>query len=191
MSKSSGSASAEGFFSQEKFREACISLAESYHVSGVDARWTSTPVPLNSYSTERHNGGYLSVREVSSPQGARRTVRRDYHILLSSTWQAPVLYFSALWEETLEPLTLTETYKFLVDDSSEEAIKDVSIIGGISHGDHPILGLPFYFIHPCRTADLLKDIQDGNEQITCQELLQVWIGLVGGVVSIPVPSPPV
>jgi hypothetical protein len=61
-------------------------------------------------------------------------VRRDYHVILSVTWQVPVLYFSALWEETLESLTLTEIYKFLVAASSEEAMKNVSLMGGISHG---------------------------------------------------------
>jgi ubiquitin-like-conjugating enzyme ATG10 len=53
--------------------------------------------------------------------------------------------------------------------------------------DHPILGTPFYFIHPCRTADLLKDIQAENNRISAQELLQVWIGLAGGVIGIPTP----
>jgi ubiquitin-like-conjugating enzyme ATG10 len=128
--------------------------------------------------------GYLSIRDIKSANDMPYRVRRDYHILLAQTWQVPVLYFSAFWEETLEPLTLNEIYKILVDDSSEEAIKDVSIMGGISH---PILGTPFYFIHPCRTADLLKDIQAENNRISAQELLQVWIGLAGGVIGIPTP----
>ena len=133
---SSGCASTEGFFSQETFREACISLAETYHFSGIDARWTSTTVLPNFCSTDTQNGGYLSIREISSVNGALRTMRRDYHVILSATWQVPVLYFSALWEETLESLTLTEIYKFLVEDSSKEAMKDISLMGGISHGVH-------------------------------------------------------
>ncbi len=136
MSKSSGCALTEGFFSQETFREACISLAETYHFSGIDARWTSTTVLPNFCSTDTQNGGYLSIREISSVNGALRTMRRDYHVILSATWQVPVLYFSALWEETLESLTLTEIYEFLVEDSSKEAMKDISLMGGISHGVH-------------------------------------------------------
>lgn len=53
-----------------------------------------------------------------------------------------MLYFTAFWEETLEHLTLNEIYKFLVEDSSEEALKDVSIMGGISHGVRSALENP-------------------------------------------------
>jgi hypothetical protein len=67
-----------------------------------------------------------------SPRNVR-TLRREYHVLLSPTWRVPVLYFSAYWETTLEPLTLDEIYEFLVHDSSD-AMKEVSIMGGISHG---------------------------------------------------------
>ena len=70
-----------------------------------------------------------SPRKVSS-----RKVRREFHVLLSPTWRVPVLYFSAYWETTLEPLTLDEIYEFLVDGLSEDAMKGVSIMGGISHG---------------------------------------------------------
>jgi hypothetical protein len=68
-----------------------------------------------------------SPRKVSS-----RKVRREFHVLLSPTWRVPVLYFSAYWETTLEPLTLDQIYEFLVHD--EDAMKEVSIMGGISHG---------------------------------------------------------
>jgi ubiquitin-like-conjugating enzyme ATG10 len=58
----------------------------------------------------------------------------DYHILLSPTWQVPVLLFAATWSKTLEPLTLEEVYAFLVEKSSKDSLADVSILGGISHG---------------------------------------------------------
>ena len=58
----------------------------------------------------------------------------DYHVLLSPTWQVPVLLFAATWNETLDPLTLEEVYAFLVEKSSKGSLEDVSILGGISHG---------------------------------------------------------
>jgi hypothetical protein len=96
---------------------------------GLPPRYFRIPCTANV-----QDDGYLSMRDIKSANDVPYRVRRDYHILLSQTWQVPVLYFSAFWEETLEPLTLNEIYKILVDKSSEEAIKDVSIMGGISHG---------------------------------------------------------
>lgn len=54
--------------------------------------------------------------------------------MLSATWQVPVLYFAPMWIESLEPLTLKEVYTLIVEKSSKEALEDVGILGGISHG---------------------------------------------------------
>jgi len=59
----------------------------------------------------------------------------DYHILLSPTYQVPVVYFAPTWmDEEGTPLTLKEVYTFIVDVSSKEAIEDVGVMGGLSHG---------------------------------------------------------
>jgi len=167
------------FFTGESFRHACLVLAESYRQVRIEARWTPTP-----------DDGYLLIKNVVSSRqdGCSRGMRTDYHVLFSKPWQLPVLYFASFWEDTLEPLSLKEIYTHVVEKSSQEAVKDVGILGGISHGDHPQLGIPFYFIHPCRTADLLNDIQADNTKISQDELIQVWLGLVGGVVNIPTPA---
>lgn len=61
-------------------------------------------------------------------------IQNDYHIILSVTWQVPVLYFAPRWSTTLEALTLKEVYSFLVQESSKDALEDVGVMGGISHG---------------------------------------------------------
>lgn len=63
-----------------------------------------------------------------------KTVRIDYHVILSPTWQVPVLYFAPMWTESSEPLTLTEVYTLVVEKSSKDALEDVGIMGCISHG---------------------------------------------------------
>jgi Autophagocytosis associated protein, active-site domain len=188
---------AEPFFSPVQFREACVALADSFRRVGTEARWTPTPAPTQHRLSEKSTEGYLLIRETfPCPSEPAREIRIDYHVLLSETWQVPVLYFAPLWNDTLEPLALKEVYAFIVEKSSKDAVEDVGVMGGISHGvsflifqmltqDHPILGTPHYFIHPCRTADLLQDIQKDNKEISHEQLLQVWLGLVGGVVNIP------
>ena len=70
-----------------------------------------------------------------APRGeSTEVVQNDYHIILSPTWQVPVLYFAPRWSTTLEPLTLKEVYTFLVQESFKDALEDVGVLGGISHG---------------------------------------------------------
>lgn len=54
--------------------------------------------------------------------------------MFSQTWRVPVLYFLPMWAVTLEPLMLKEISEFLVEKSSESALADVGVLGGISHG---------------------------------------------------------
>lgn len=63
-----------------------------------------------------------------------RELKIDYHVLLSPTWQIPVLFFAPMWTASLEPLTLKEVYTFVVKKSFEEALREVGILGGISNG---------------------------------------------------------
>jgi len=177
-----GDSPAEPFFSSAQFRQGCAALAKSFRRAGIEARWTPTSAPTQQVSNE----GYLLIRETfPCPSEPAREIRTDYHVLLPETWQVPVLYFAPLWNDIVEPLVLKDVYAFLVENSSKDAVENVGVMGGISHGDHPILGTPYYFIHPCRTADLLQDIQKDNKDISHEQLLQVWLGLVGGVVNIP------
>jgi hypothetical protein len=62
------------------------------------------------------------------------SIRIDYHVLLSPTWQVPVLYFSPVWNKTSIPLSLNETYESIVEHSSRNVIEEVGVMGGISHG---------------------------------------------------------
>jgi hypothetical protein len=125
----------------DAFRTVCLALAESYRRVGVEARWTPTSVRLPTSFFNVKDDGYLLVRNSSSSyqDDHRREIRTNYHVLFSKTWQLPVLYFAAMWEDTLEPLTMNEVYTYLVEKSSEDALKDVGIMGGISHGVRTIL----------------------------------------------------
>jgi hypothetical protein len=124
------------FFTEESFRRACLVLAESYRQARIEARWTPTPVCLRPIQFNMKDDGYLLIKSVisSRQEGCPRGLRTDYHVLSSKTWQLPVLYFAAFWEDTLEPLTLKEIYTYVVEKSSQEAVRDVGIVGGISHG---------------------------------------------------------
>jgi len=73
-------------------------------------------------------------------------------------------------------------------------LKRVGVQGAISQTDHPVLGVPYYFVHPCNTAAAMGEWQqrrrdgEGMEDFTAEKYLAVWIGVVGGVVGLFLPS---
>ena len=52
--------------------------------------------------------------------------------------------------------------------------------------DHPVAGTTAYLVHPCRTVEAMKAVT-GNECMSPQKYLLVWIGLVGQSVGLDVP----
>ena len=71
-----------------------------------------------------------------------KEVRTDYHVLLSPTWQVPVLFFSTMWVESLEPLTIQDVYTYIVEKPSKGVLEDVGVLGGISHGVPSKISIP-------------------------------------------------
>lgn len=52
--------------------------------------------------------------------------------------------------------------------------------------NHPLTGIPVYFVHPCATSEALKSVAGDKEQTT-ETYLLLWIGLVGNCVGLNVP----
>lgn len=56
--------------------------------------------------------------------------------------------------------------------------------------DHPISGLPAYFVHPCRTVEVMSNLCDSQQDGEGAErdmYLLIWLGLAGGIVGLDVP----
>jgi Autophagocytosis associated protein, active-site domain len=73
-------------------------------------------------------------RKLAKEGDVSYSVRTDYHVIFSETWQVPVLYFLSTWTKTMDPLSLKEIYSVLVESSTKAALEDVGVMGGISHG---------------------------------------------------------
>jgi Autophagocytosis associated protein, active-site domain len=119
-------------FDAEAFRGACLELVEAYRSAGTETRWTPTASFGNAQSNAKRSG-YLSIqRDLSLSEGRKAMI--EYHVVFSESWQAPVLYFSPIWDDSQEPLSLKEVHDFVVEGDSRDALQDVGILGGISHG---------------------------------------------------------
>ncbi|CAG8515748.1 2143_t:CDS:2 [Racocetra persica] len=116
----------------------------------------------------------------------------DYHIIYSTSYKVPVLYFNAYNSDgTL--LTNDEIYSNLVHPLKQNDIKNAGFNGAISQQDHPTLLLPFYYLHPCETATLMASIVsdskvDNNKPqvLPLEGYIRSWLSLVGSVVGVKV-----
>ncbi|XP_029429857.1 ubiquitin-like-conjugating enzyme ATG10 isoform X2 [Rhinatrema bivittatum] len=112
-------------------------------------------------------------------------IRCEYHVLYSSSYQAPVLYFRASFLDG-RPLTLDEIWKGV-----HESYKDRLLQGPwdtITQQEHPLLGQPFFVLHPCRTNEFMASILSSS----CSEkryanYITSWLSIVGPIVGLNLP----
>ncbi|XP_053557439.1 ubiquitin-like-conjugating enzyme ATG10 [Bombina bombina] len=108
-------------------------------------------------------------------------VHYEYHVLYSSSYQAPVLYCRASFLDG-RPLTLDEIWQRV-----HECFRPCLLHGPwetITQQEHPILGQPFFVLHPCRTNDFMNSIQGTNRT---GNYITSWLSTVGPVVGLILP----
>ena len=57
----------------------------------------------------------------------------------------------------------------------------------LSQGDHPVLGTPCWYFHPCETAQAVDELQQAsslNDLDDKEHWLELWFLLVGNVVNL-------
>ncbi|KAL2808680.1 hypothetical protein BJX63DRAFT_23487 [Aspergillus granulosus] len=203
------------FLTDDEFESACRAFLERVHTARSSAmRWSSIrlqstgPILKISQSlssdpelfhhdalampihTEGVDDTQLETCE-EDPESLVRTsdtyngLQVDYDIVLSATYQVPVLYF--VLRQAWKLLGIEEVYRYLVPNQYRKNIQSVGIMGGISFGYHPVSGNPAFFVHPCNTADAMKDIASGCD-IGPEAYLIIWLGLVGNCLRLQLPS---
>lgn len=107
----------------------------------------------------------------------------EYHIILSPVYRVPVLHFQLNPGSTTSKSSLEAVYNHLVPQQYKSSMSSAGILGSISIGYHPILNTPSFFIHPCRTADALRDLAS-QIQLDDISYIMLWLGLVGPPVGL-------
>jgi ubiquitin-like-conjugating enzyme ATG10 len=100
-----------------------------------------------------------------------------YHIVYSSSYRVPVFYFTA-YDATGMLLSLTEVLADLQAVATSEWPK-------ISQEEHPVLGVPYFFYHPCRTAQLLAELASRAAVARATAVLAIWYAVYAPLVGIP------
>lgn len=71
-----------------------------------------------------------------------------------------------------------------------EQTDSAGVMGGVTVGEHPVTGRVGWYVHPCRTEEVMRVVVGGEEKgkrLIGFEYLMVWIGAIGGCVGLDVP----
>uniref|UniRef100_A0A3B3VBQ8 Ubiquitin-like-conjugating enzyme ATG10 n=1 Tax=Poecilia latipinna TaxID=48699 RepID=A0A3B3VBQ8_9TELE len=112
-------------------------------------------------------------------------VQYEYHILFSCSYGAPVLYFRAF---TLEGKSLALEEMWSTIHPNYRLRLQNCPLNAISQQEHPLLGQPFFFLHPCRTEEFMGlMLQAAQDQGRPVNYVLSWLSVVGPVVGLDVP----
>ena len=93
----------------------------------------------------------LHVQSTKDGQLAPVSVHLEYHVVYSTSYEVPALYFTAAFQSGKQ-LPLKDIWS-LISDTYVSAESDRW--GLITQNEHPLLSRPFYHIHPCHTAQVM------------------------------------
>ncbi|XP_063820006.1 ubiquitin-like-conjugating enzyme ATG10 isoform X3 [Pseudophryne corroboree] len=165
----------EGYLSKTCYQTRSIGKEISHLKEGDDDQPSSTSME-DFHKEEKEDSVFPQ-----SPQESEVT-HYEYHVLYSVSYQAPELYFRASFLDG-RPLTLEEIW-----DRVHDCFKPRLLHGPwetITQKEHPILGQPFYVLHPCRTNEFMSSIQGSTSREG--NYITSWLSTVGPVVGLSLP----
>ena len=132
------------------------------------------------------------VARVTDHDYYTRLVQCD--IAYSPAYQVPVLYLTFSEVSTNKSIALPspdEVYEILVPEDFKSPMRSVGVMGALSMAEHPITGIPAYFVHPCRTQEamspLLENASPKARPCSGTQYLLLWFGVIGASVGLTVP----
>ncbi|XP_073933266.1 ubiquitin-like-conjugating enzyme ATG10 isoform X2 [Castor canadensis] len=123
--------------------------------------------------------------EVTEIAAMSEVIKYEYHVLYSCSYQVPVLYFRASFLDG-RPLALKDIW-----DGVHECYKTRLLQGPwdtITQQEHPILGQPFFVLHPCKTNEFMTPVLKNSQKINRNvNYIISWLSIVGPVVGLNLP----
>lgn len=114
-----------------------------------------------------------------------QTLQHEYHVLYSCSYGTPVLYFRI---STLDGRSLSLQEVWNSFHPSFRSRIQASPLSTVTQQEHPLLGQPFFMLHPCRTEEFMKPvILEANNQKRLLNCVVTWLSVVGPLVGLDVP----
>ncbi|XAR58795.1 hypothetical protein NMG60_11014340 [Bertholletia excelsa] len=119
----------------------------------------------------------------------REVICFDFHIVYSSSYRVPVLYFRACSSDG-QPLVLDDVIKDLPANSVKVLLESKWTF--LTQEEHPYLNRPWYKLHPCGTCEwikllLLADASGIENGVAFERYIVSWLSVVGQVVGLRIP----
>ncbi|KIW20793.1 hypothetical protein PV08_01371 [Exophiala spinifera] len=187
---------------EPEFRAACKALEDRCFDRLNDTDWLSVQFTEEElaikqrrviYNTRTGGENEQELQEVAEAETLSRDtdntgyVDVTFSVTLSPTYSVPILWFTCQKVPGKAGLNLDQVYELLVPNSSQEPLRTVGVMGGISMAHHPISDQPAYFIHPCNTPEALSVLKP-ERALSPEDYLLLWLGLIGTSVGLYVPS---
>lgn len=132
-----------------------------------DARWRKIGA-FEGPKNDLTNSHYLSVTRLGL---GGKSVR--YDIIWSDVYDCPVVYMACYTDS--EPVTLLDEFFRFMKSLQVDITPDI----GITQGEHPLTGLPVFFLHPCRTNEVVGVLQEVKE-----DKAEIWMDVYGRMVGL-------
>jgi len=101
------------------------------------------------------------------------------YIVYSATYSVPAFYFT-LHDAGGAPLTLDALLRTRLFHAPSE-LPGSGLFPLLSQGDHPVLGTPCWYLHPCETSTAMEELLRASEP---RPWLEVWLMLIGTVLDL-------
>ncbi|XP_059305070.1 ubiquitin-like-conjugating enzyme ATG10 [Lycium ferocissimum] len=123
-------------------------------------------------------------------KGGKERHHYDFHVIYSSSFRVPVLYFRAYCSDG-EPLAIEDLEKdFPAYTAKELAISKWTFI---TQEEHPYLNRPWYTLHPCGTSDWMKLLFSNEPSavsqvgVAVEKYLTSWFSVVLPIFGLKIP----
>lgn len=121
----------------------------------------------------------LSSTTTDAPCGQHtETVLCEFHIVYHVIYQTPVLYFRVAKLDGSPFRVDTHVGGLHLPGSKSESTV-------VSMEEHPVLGAPFWFLHPCETSSAMQLLmQQREEDLDQPSFVLAWLSLVAPLTHI-------
>ncbi|XP_019651961.2 ubiquitin-like-conjugating enzyme ATG10 isoform X2 [Ailuropoda melanoleuca] len=123
--------------------------------------------------------------EVPETTTGSEVIKYEYHVLYSCSYQVPVLYFRASFLDG-KPLALKDIWEGIHECYKTRLLQEPW--DTITQQEHPILGQPFFVLHPCKTNEFMTPLLKNSRKINRSvNYITSWLSVVGPVVGLNLP----
>lgn len=150
---------------EPEFRRALADFVSKIDQVGKTERWTLHKSELG-----------ICAKQSVMIKWRGETINRQVHVTYNPTYSVPVLWFN-FYRRDGTPLASSEVMEMT---SNDETTTDLAQY--ISLNEHPLLGVLFYNIHPCKTKDIMNELTGKGNYIA------KWLSVYGAPISLAPPE---